>query len=418
MIREVSVTSARRMAISRQHLAYPSGAATREGMLEVLETLRCLQLDPISTVARSHLLVLWSRLGNYDPRILEQLLWKERALFEYWAHCASIVLSQDLPIHQARMRRKKEATRAYEREIETWLAENRAVYDHVLERLAREGPLPSSAFEDKTQVDWASSGWTSGRNIPRLLDLLWDRGIVTVAGRRGQQRLWALSHDCFPDWKQQPSLSDHEVVRQAAQYSLRALGVGSLQQIKNHFIRHSYPNLKRVLDELQAEGVILPIRVAGQAKSFQNTWYIHRDDLALLEQIEAGNWQGRTTLLSPFDNLICDRDRSEQLFDFFFRIEIYVPQAKRQFGYYVLPILHHDRLIGRIDTAMDRKNQQLQIKAVYAEADAPLDQETGRAVQTAIEELATFLGAKSILIGEKQPSTWQLRSREGETARS
>lgn len=410
MTREISVTSARRMAISRQHLADPPIAATREGMLKVLQTLRCLQLDPISAVARSHLLVLWSRLGNYDPTILEQLLWKERVLFEYWAHCASIVLSEDFPIHQARMRRKREARTAYERGIEAWLAENHIVHDHVIERLGREGPLPSSAFEDKSQVDWASSGWTSGRNIPRLLDLLWERGIVTVAGRRGQQRLWALSQDRFPEWSQQSPLSEHEVVRQAAQYSLRALGVGSLQQIKNHFIRHHYPNLKQILDELQAEGLILPIRVAGQVKSMQNDWYIHRDDLELLEQIEAGAWQGRTTLLSPFDNLICDRDRTEQLFDFFFRIEIYVPKPKRQYGYYVLPILHHDRLIGRVDAAMDRKNQQLQINAVYAEASAPLDAETGYAVQTAIEELASFLGAESVLINDNHVPEWEIYS--------
>lgn len=418
MTREISVTSARRMAISRQQLALPRVTATREGLLQVLQTLRCLQLDPISTVTRSHLLVLWSRLGSYDPALLEQLLWEERSLFEYWAHCASIVLSEDFPIHQARMRRKQEASSAYEREIEVWLSENRAVYDQVLERLGREGPLPSSVFEDKTQVDWASSGWTSGRNIPRLLDLLWERGIVTVAGRRGQQRLWALSQDRFPEWQQQLPLSDHEVVRQAAQYSLRALGVGSLQQINNHFIRRYYPNLKKVLAELQAEGVILPVRVAGQAKSMQQHWYIHRDDLALLDQIEAGNWQGRTTLLSPFDNLICDRDRTEQLFDFFFRIEIYVPQPKRQYGYYVLPILHHDRLIGRLDAAMDRKNQQFQIKAIYAEPTAPLDPETGCAVQNAIEELGAFLGAETIFISGQQPFAWQLYSRELEIAKS
>lgn len=416
MTREISVTSARRMAVSRQHLAYPSVAPTREGMLQVLRTLRCLQLDPISAVARSHHLVLWSRLGNYDPTMLERLLWKERVLFEYWAHCASIVLSEDLPIHQVRMRRKHEARTIYERQIEAWLDENRAIYEHVLERLGREGPLPSSAFEGKTQVDWAALGWTSNRDIPRLLDLLWDRGIITVAGRRGQQRLWALSHDCFPEWKQQPQLSDHDMVRQAAQYSLRALGVASLQQIKNHFIRHCYPNLKQVLDELQAEGLILPIRVAGLHSSLRNPWYIHRDDLELLDQIEAGNWQGRTTLLSPFDNLICDRDRTEQLFEFLYRIEIYTPKSKRQYGYYVLPILHHDRLIGRLDALMDRKQQQLQINAVYAEAYAPLDAETGAAVQGAIEELGVFLGAQTIEIGERKPAEWQLSSCELEVA--
>jgi hypothetical protein len=136
-------------------------------------------------------------------------------------------------------------------------------------------------------------------------------------------------------------------------------------------------------------------------------WYVHHDDLPVLEQVNDGAWQPRTTLLSPFDNLIADRSRIELLFNFEYRIEIYVPKDKRKYGYYVLPILHGDRLIGRIDPLMDRKAKRLNINAVYAEPDAPMDATTGRAVGKAIGDMAEFLGAREIAYGETATPKWR-----------
>ena len=152
---------------------------------------------------------------------------------------------------------------------------------------------------------------------------------------------------------------------------------------------------------------VLPVSITGEDAVWPGEWYIHAEDVPLLEQLKAGAWQPRTVLLSPFDNLIIDRDRTELMWDFFFRIEIYVPKAKRQYGYYVLPILHGERLIGRLDPKMDRKSGKLHINAIYTEADAPQDTGTAQAVAQTITELAEFLEATEIVYGEAVPKGWR-----------
>ncbi len=215
-----------------------------------------------------------------------------------------------------------------------------------------------------------------------------------VADRSGIQKQWDLAERVLPEWTPREVLDTHEVVCRAAQKSLRALGVATPQQIKEHYTRARYPDLPAVLKDLEAQGRIQRVKVEGMS----GTWYLHADDLPLLDRIEAGDWQPRTTLLSPFDNLICDRKRTESLFDFYYRIEIYVPAAKRQYGYYVLPILHGDRLIGRIDSPFDRKTKTLNVQHLYAEPDAPVD--AAPAIRAAVELLAQFVGAAQIVYGE------------------
>jgi hypothetical protein len=162
-----------------------------------------------------------------------------------------------------------------------------------------------------------------------------------------------------------------------------------------------------VLRQLEREGRIEPVRVVEEGEAYPGTWYIHTDDLPVLSRIEEGDWQPRTTLLSPFDNLIADRSRTERLFDYKFRIEIYVPKHLRQYGYYVLSILHGDRVIGRIDPLMDRKGKRLAINAVYAEPHAPVTTEAAQAVADSVSELAAFLGAKEVTYSERVPDGWR-----------
>lgn len=217
-----------------------------------------------------------------------------------------------------------------------------------------------------------------------------------VAGRKGRTRLWDLTERCLPAWTPRDHLSQREVVRRAVQKSLRALGVGRPRDIQEHFIRGRYQNLEAVLAELETEGQIIQVHIVENGRSWPGPWYIHADDLPLLERLMDGKWQPRTTLLSPFDNLIYDRKRTEDLFNFHFRLEVYVPKAKRQYGYYVLPILHGDRFIGRLDPKLDRKTGRLTINAVYAEPDAPMTKETAQAINQAVEDLGNFVGAKEI----------------------
>ncbi len=391
---------ARRLAVTAQRLAGLPTPPDSAGMLDVARTIGCLQLDPISAVARSHMLVMFSRVGLYNLAHLDTLLWKDRSLFEYWAHAASIVLTEDYPIHHLMMRNypRRASTRA-------WVETNAALRDHILSELSARGPLPSRVFEDRKQADWHSTGWTSGRNVSQMLDYLWTHGDIMVAGRSGLQKLWDLSERVLPDWTPRDLLDEHEVTRRAVLKSLRALGVGTRQQINLHYTRYRYKNLPHVLNDLEAEGIIQRVEIEGG--QWKGPWYIHRDDVPLLDRLDDGNWQPRTVLLSPFDNLICDRARTQQLFNFDFRIEIYVPKAKRKYGYYVLPILHGDEIIGRIDPTMNRKEKTLYIHNVYTEPNVLMNGETGKAVAGAIEGLAAFLGAKAIAYGENVPKGWK-----------
>ncbi len=406
--RTLTATDARRLAITKQHLAGPRPFPDAAGMLQVVRDLGCLQLDPISAVERSHLLVLWSRLGPYDPAELDKLLWQERQLFEYWAHAASMVLTEDYPLFHYTMKHHGTGDSDWAQRTREWVVANQALHDHVIATIRERGPLPSRQIEDLSERDWQSGGWNTGRNVSRMLDYLWTKGDIMVAGRQGGQKLWDLAERFLPEWTPRESLPKHEIVRRATQKAIRALGVVQPAHIRYHFMRGTYADLPKVLDELEAEGRIEQVQLVGDGgETWPGPWYLHTDDLPLLERLEAGDWQPRTSLLSPFDNLICDRARTELLWDFHFRIEIYVPQAKRQYGYYVLPILHGDRLIGRIDPKMDRKRKRLTINAIYAEPDAPRTPETARAIGDTINSLATFLGAKEIDYGAPVPEGWE-----------
>lgn len=395
----ISPSLARRLFITKQRLAGPPPDPTPENLLHVVRDLGCVQIDPISAVERTHRLVLFSRVGHYDRAHFDQLLWQERKLFEYWAHCASIVLTEDYPLHSPMMRDYpwSDRTRA-------WIKQNQKLKNYVLREIRQRGPLPSRAFtEDGLHPEaWVSTGWTSGRNVSRMLDFLWIGGKIMVAGREGIQKLWDLSERVLPDWTPREKLSEREVTRRAAQRAIRALGVCTPRHINWHFTRLRYPDLPNVLDELVKGGRIREVRIGD----WKGRWYLHADDEPVLDELNTSSPEPRTTLLSPFDNLICDRARTRQMFDFDFTIEIYVPAAKRKWGYYVLPILHNEQLIGRIDPLMNRATGALTINAVFAEPAAPRG--AGEAVAGAIRNLAAFLGARDIVYNRRRiPAMWK-----------
>lgn len=412
-MRAISPSVARRLAITRQGLAGVTQSGDRDGILETVRQLGCLQLDPTNVIAPSHRLVLWSRLGTYDATALESLQWETRQLFEYWAHAASIVLTEDYPLHRPRMQEWARAatsawihSKSWANRFRPWVKANAALKRHILGELRRRGALPSSAFEDRAAEAWKSSGWTAGRNVDRMLTYLWMSGRVAVAARQAGRRWWDLAERWLPAWTPRDRLSEKAVVRQAAQRSLRALGIARPIHIEHHFIPGRYPGLSDVLDELERTGQILPMHIEDGSASWPGTWYVHADDLPLLHDLERGVWQPRTTLLSPFDNLIRDRARTRTIFAFDYSIEIYVPAAKRKYGYYVLPILHSDRLIGRLDAVLDRKRQNLEVRAVYAE-DRKADPVEGEAVASTIGDLAAFVKAKTVTLTKTVPAGWK-----------
>jgi len=408
----ITLEMARRLAVAKQHLAGKTpNKPDSDDILEVTRSLGCLQLDPISTVAPSHLIVLWSRLGIFDTSELDRLLWKEKKLFEYWAHQASIVLMEDYPLYYYMMRGYpdvflKSLGPAWRLRVKKWLSANLDLRNYVLTELRQKGPLLSRQFEDKTRAKPRGFGWSSWSDVSRMLFHLFFKGEVMVVGRQGKQKLWDLSERFLPSWVSKKELSEKEVEYEAIQRSLKALGTANESELSWHFLRGRYRNLKNTLKQLEAESKVHAVDIIDGPFG-KGERYIHSQDVPLLDELDSDRWEPRVSLLSPFDNLFCDRARTKVLFDFDYTIEIYTPQSKRKYGYYVLPILYGDKFIGRIDPFMDRKNEKLLIKTVHAEPHAPKDKDTSREIRDSVEQLSEFLGAKEIVYSRKVPKYWQ-----------
>ena len=325
---QVSIEQARRIAVRAQLL---DGSAT--GVLDTVKRLGFLQLDPISTVAPPQQLVLWSRLGPFDDAELERLLWEERKLVEWNAF---LYPSEDLPLLQARMRRRNGA---WERRLTAYLKENAAFRRYVLRELDAHGPLLSREIADHASMKRDDHRWWGSRKMGLMLQVLNARGDVAVVGRRGGQRVWDLAERWYPESEK---LTWAQAERIIEERRFRSLGV---KLARGRLVAH-------------------PDAIDGPVGK-------------------------RITFLSPFDRLVHDRARTEALWDFFYRLEMYVPKAKREYGYYVLPILEGDRLIGRIEPVHDRKAGVLRVQGVWWETGVrPVP------LREPLESLATFLGAR------------------------
>jgi hypothetical protein len=232
-----------------------------------------------------------------------------------------------------------------------------------------------------------------------MLDVMWERGQVGVARREAGQRLWDLMERCLPAHAPQDDWPQERVVARAAELSVRALGVARVPHIRAHFTRGRYPGLERAL----AAGPFVPVAVEGLGED----WWVHEADCERLEALARGDgFRGRTALLSPFDNLLCDRTRTELLWGFSHRLEIYVPKPQRRWGYFVLPVLDGDRLVARADLQVDRRARRLLVHALHAEPRAPRGARLPRAIRTQLERLAEWQGAHEIEV-RAAPEAWR-----------
>jgi uncharacterized protein len=328
----VTLAQARRIAVRSQLL---DGSA--DGVLATVRRLGFLQIDPISTVAPPQRLVLWSRLGSHDQTELDRLLWEERKLFEWGAFIWPI---EDFPLIRARMHRRRGKYK-YEQQGTEFLRRNARFKRHLLRELEERGPLLSREIEADLMVSRDSHPWWGSRKVTLMLELLEGRGVVAIVGRRGKQRVWDLAERWYPEAESMPWPEAEQLL---AEKRFRSLGV----------------------------------------RFEKGEWHAH-------PEAEDGPIPRRVTFLSPFDRLIHNRDRAEALWDFHYRLEMYVPKLKREYGYYVLPILRGDRLIGRIDPVLNRKAGVLKVNSVHWEAGVkPVS------LQKPLRSLATFIGAGSI----------------------
>ncbi len=390
---QIGHRAARRLVIDAQLLGAERQSPDRRGILATVDQLLWLQLDPTSVVARSHLLVLWSRLGQYDPSDVARLIYKDQRLFEWRAF---VYPTEHLPFYRLAMRSTSTRYTNF-RHRARWMRANLALRRQVLSRLRREGPLATSAFDGREAVSWHSTGWTNDRNASQMLEFLSAEGRVLVAGRAGQERLWDLTERCVPAKAVVSSATPTKLIHDAAVRSLRALGVATTKQIADMLPGAVRELVLKAIASLVRSGVFVPARVVSGDGTLKGQWYVHAEDVERIPALER-RWTGRTTLLSPFDTLIRDRARAEALFGMRYRIEIYVPAAKRQYGYFAMPVIHDDELIGRVDPRVDREGDALVVNAVHLEPGPKRDRVTGRAVAKALDDLAQFTGVSRVAV--------------------
>jgi uncharacterized protein YcaQ len=357
-VHRLTKAQARRIAVRAQLLDAPRPTE----LLAVVQRLTLLQLDPTAAIAPSADLVAWSRLGStYRPEQLTQALEHERTLFEL---DALVRPTSDLGLYLAGAsdRPTYERTRA-------WLQANESFRRDVLEPLRSSGPLISRDIPDTAVVPWASTGWTNDRNVTQMLELLVARGEVAISGRVGRERLWDLPERVYPADVAVPSVA--EAQRRQDERRLGALGIARAKA-------RAMP-----MEPIHVGGAGEPAVVEG----VKGEW---RVDPGYLD----ADFDGRTALLSPFDRLVHDRVRAQELFDFEYTLEMYKPAAQRRWGYYALPVLHHDRLVGKVDARADRKASVLRVHAIHE--DVRFTRTIRAAVQAELEDLASWLGLDGV----------------------
>ncbi|HEX4704973.1 MAG TPA: crosslink repair DNA glycosylase YcaQ family protein [Pseudonocardiaceae bacterium] len=361
---ELSRVDARRLAVRAQGLAGSSVG----GLLDVVRRLTLLQVDPTGAVAPSADLVAWSRLGSsYAPAELVAAL-EGRTLLELRA---MIRPAEDLALYRAEMAEwfAGDGLSGWQAGQRNWVRANDACRLDILDRLGSSGPLTSRELPDTCVRPWGSSGWTNNRNVSQMLEFMVKRGEVAVAGRRRRDRLWDLAARVYPD---DPVLPADEALRIRDERRLRSLGIA----------RARGPECPVEPADVGAAGE--PAVVDG----VRGEW---RVDPSLLGQ----PFQGRAALLSPFDRLIHDRKRTVELFEFDYQLEMYKPAAKRRWGYFALPILYADRLVGKVDAAADRAAGVLRVNAIHE--DVAFTKTMTAAIRREIKDLARWLDLDLVL---------------------
>jgi uncharacterized protein YcaQ len=396
----------RRLAITKQHLAgkVPK-QARKEELVDLVRDIVYVQWDPVPIVAPSHVIAIWSRVGKFRVSDLDELMWRDKKLFLHWIPYASIVTPDDYPIYRSLMERYPGSlARGWRNHIpraKKFLART-DLKRRILSELEH-GPLTPTQFKDY-RAKKSPDGWSSGSDVSNMLYHLHMKGLVMVVGRQGNQNLYGLTENFLPGMKRNESLSQDEYERAAALRALRALGTAREREIYLHFVRGRYEHLKQALEELAQQGMILPVKAEGLTD--KNQRYVHRSDAGLLEAMETDDWEPRVSLVPPFDNILTG-GRLQSMFGFEYAREQFLPKEKRRFGTYVLPIVWGERFIGRIDPQLDKKKGRLMINSVHAEPGAPEGRDVASKIADTIEDLADFVGAKTVEYASRVPPGWK-----------
>jgi len=382
-MRTIPLARARRMAIAAQglHRPRPSGRVDLRHLRKVLATTGVLQIDSVNVVARAHRLTLFSRLGDYDPGLIERAFVDRKELFEYWAHEASLVPMQDWPLYQHRMEYRGTWSRYGE------LEEHRPGFiDRVLEEIRERGALSAGDLTDAGERAGPWWGWSIGKVA---LEWLFAKGKVTVSHRHNFTRYYDLPERVIPDEiRALPVPNAADARRALLMKGAASMGVATTRDLADYY-RINITEARPLVDELAGDGALERVRVEG----WKDDAFVHPD------AVTPRSTDARS-LLCPFDSLIWFRDRAERLFGFHYRIEIYTPASKRVYGYYVFPFLLGDDLVARVDLKADRAGGVLRVRAAHLEDGRDAGRVAGE-LAAELGEMASWLGLGEISVERK-----------------
>ena len=388
---EFSCESARTLLLAAQGLgSSPERPATKGDVLGAIRRMGVLQIDSISVVARSPYLVLWSRVGSYDPVWLDELL-ADGAIFEYWSHAACFVPIEDYGLYRRLMLDETEKTRV-------WMEAHPDALEHVMERIREGGAVRAAEF---ARTDGKAGGWWEWKPEKRALEHLFAAGELMISHRENFHRVYDLRErvlaNALPSWEDALAPNKKEVRRALALKAVRALGVAVARWVPDYF-RTPKKGVASLLEELADEGSLLRATMEDEPA------YVHPDDAGLAEEILLGGLRPSvTTLLSPFDPVVWDRARALELFDFDYKIEVYTPAAKRRYGYYSLPILHHGALVGRLDAKAHRKEAIFEVKVAHLEPDVSVSDDLISGIAGALRECASWHETPEVVLRQSDP---------------
>jgi uncharacterized protein YcaQ len=389
---EFSTEAARTLLLAAQGLGSVPKRATKNDVRRTIRRMGVLQIDSISVIARSPYLVLWSRIGEYDPVWLDELL-AEGALFEYWSHAACFIPIEDYGLYRRLMLGKTDKTRA-------WMEAHPDALEQVMGRIRQDGPVRSAEF---ARTDGKAGGWWEWKPEKRALEHLFAAGELMISRRENFHRVYDLRErvlaNALPDWEDALAPNEQEVRRALALKAVCALGVAPARWVSDYF-RTPKKGVAGLLEELAEEGSLLRATVENSSE----TAYVHPDNAKVAERILSGTLRSSvTTLLSPFDPVVWDRARASELFGFDYKIEVYTPAAKRRYGYYSLPILHDGALVGRLDAKAHRKQGTFEVKAIHLEPDVSVSDGLAASIAGALRRCAEWHNTPEVRVRRSDP---------------
>jgi len=387
----VSIDAARRLQLEKQGIGELPKRATRGRVEETVSRLGCVQIDTINVVERAHYLTIWTRLGRYRKDDLHSLAYSDRRLFEGWGHAMCYMPTSDWR-YTIRANRERAKTRV----IHTgWFSRvDDGLVEAVLDRIKKEGPLGSADFEGKK----SSSGWWGWKPAKRALEALFSAGELMVARRDGFQRIYDLTERVLPSWVDASEPTEEERQRFFIMRTLGCLGVTKPSDIRRYYhfwcvkLDMSVKQIQATLDSLVEEGVATRVKLEG----LKQPYYCLAEDTTRLEELEHGWGYNGVRFATYFDSLLWHSDRLESLFGFKRTLEVYLKPEERKYGYFTLPVIYADRIIGRFDPKLDRKNKTLILRGLWHEEGFRPDEVYEDEFERTLADFAAFNGAEKI----------------------